>query len=65
MEIKKIFWDESRGTVYWLEGKEVCFAPMNRDNTASLGDYGYVEVWSEDGEEAARAEEARVRAALA
>ncbi|KYK43225.1 hypothetical protein A1D31_38325 [Bradyrhizobium liaoningense] len=58
----KIFWDESRGTVYWLEGDEVAFAPMNNDSTAALDYGGIVEVWSEDG--AAAAEEKRVRAML-
>jgi len=63
--INKIFWDESRGTVYWLQGDEVFYAPMNNDSTANLADYGSVELWSEDGPEAAKAEEARVRAKLA
>jgi len=62
---KKIFGDESMGSVYWLEGREVRFAPMNNDNTCNLSDGGIVEVWSEDGEDAARAEEARVRSMLA
>lgn len=62
---KKIFWDESKGTVYWLEEDgSVSFAPMSNDNTADLSHGGTVEVWSEDGPEAAKLEEARVRAVL-
>lgn len=62
---KKIFWDETRGTVYWIEGDDVMFAPMNNDNTADLGDGGMVEVWYGDNAEEIAQEEARVRAALA
>jgi hypothetical protein len=62
---KKIFWDEKNGSVYWLDGTEVMYAPMNNDNTANLGDYSSVDVWSEDGPEAAKAEESRIRAKLA
>lgn len=62
---KKIFWDESRGAVYWLEGDEVAYAPMNNDNTADLECSGVVELWSEDGPEASALEEKRIRAMLA
>lgn len=44
---KRIFWDIDHGTVYWLEGNEVTFAPMNNDNTADLESNGQVEDWSE------------------
>jgi hypothetical protein len=62
---KKIFWDEKNGTVFWLEDDgSVSFAPMNNDSTADLDFGGTVEVWSEDGPEAAKAEEVRIRAKL-
>lgn len=63
--LPKIFWDVTRGSVYWLEGNEVICAAMNNDNTADLDSNGVVEVWSEDGPELAKAEEARIRAKLA
>lgn len=64
-QIKKIFWDVENGSVYWLEGNEVCVAPMNNDDTSNLEDGGPVEVWSEVNEYEAKKAEARVRAKLA
>lgn len=44
---KKIYWCEENGTVYWLEGDEVAFAPMNVGNTSNLDEGGIVETWED------------------
>lgn len=44
---KKIFWDNTMGTVYWMEDGDVMFAPMNNDGTCHLDGGGQVEVWDE------------------
>ncbi len=43
----KIFWCEDTGTVYWRDGDDIMFAPMNNDNTCDLDGGGSVEEWSE------------------
>jgi hypothetical protein len=56
---KKIFWDETTGSVYWIEDGDIFQAPMNIDNTANLEDSCTVEHWEN------AADEPRVRAKLA
>lgn len=63
MNIEKIYWSEQDGTVYWVEGDEIAFAPMNRDKTADLQGGGIVEIWGETPAEAAE-NEARVKTTL-
>lgn len=54
----KIFWDKQNGSVYWLQGDDVIFCPMNADNTADLDGVAIAEYWEVPGDEA------RVRASL-
>lgn len=57
--LKRIYWDQQSGTVYWRgDGDEICFAPINADGTADLDGYGSVEEWNNPSDEA------RVRAKL-
>ena len=56
----KIYWCEEAGTVFWMEGKKVAFAPMNKDNTSDLDCGGQAEEWDESP-----VTEAEVRAKLA
>jgi len=60
----KIFIDHSTGSAYQLDGDHVLFAPLSTNGTFDFDEGGVVEVWSEDGEEAAKKEEARIRAHL-
>ena len=38
---------EKLGTVYWKEGDEIGFAPMNNDGTFDEENGGVVETWEE------------------
>lgn len=44
---KKIYWCEENGTVYWLDGGKMMFAPMSNDSTADLDESGEVESWDD------------------
>ena len=46
--VNKILWHEATGSVYWMDGEDLMFAPMSNDNSANLEDGGVVDVWDSD-----------------